>query len=561
MSEITPRRPRFSSSSLRKLLREKFGLEHFRPGQEEVIRNVLQGIDTLAVMPTGAGKSLCYQLPGLLLPGTTVVVSPLIALMNDQADKLDDAGVDTARVNSTLKRSDSNATLERIEHQGSEMVFVTPEQLQTPAVMERLATNTIDVFVIDEAHCISDWGHDFRPAFLEIANALKQLGDPPVLALTATATERVMEDIRRQLARPKMALINGSMYRPNLEYGVTQVTREGEKLAALERWLMQVRGTRIVYCATVKAAEALHERLLRVGHPSVLYHGRLPVKQRNESQQRFMSEEQIVMIATSAFGLGIDKPDVRAVIHYQMPASLEAYYQESGRAGRDGERARCELLFDHSDRRIQKFFLANRYPTAEDVASVWRALSTLGPKQKPTALELSKNVPAVAKTKVRVALKALQDAGFVESDNSRYAIRGEAFDEHQAEHVAAAYKRRADVDSAKLEQLIAYAFSARCRWRNLLDYFEETPEWEHCGICDNCRHSPAETSHAAIEEQGSGSTDQGQAAAIELGQRVSVPRYGGGIAVGLDGDSVTVTFPDGARRRFIRSFVHGTDGA
>lgn len=392
-SQTSPRHPRLSSSTLRKLLREKFGLEQFRPGQEEVIRNVLQGIDTLAVMPTGAGKSLCYQLPGLLLPGTTVVVSPLIALMNDQADKLDDAGVDTARVNSTLRRRDSNDTLDRIARQGSEIVFVTPEQLQTPAVMERLARNTIDVFVIDEAHCISDWGHDFRPAFLEIANALKLLGDPPLLALTATATDRVIEDIRRQLARPHMALINGSMYRPNLEYRVTQVTNEAEKNAALERVLMQVRGTRIIYTATVKSAEALHERLKRIGHRAVRYHGRLSALERSENQHRFMTEEQVVMVATNAFGLGIDKPNVRAVIHYQMPASLEHYYQESGRAGRDGEWARCELLFDHSDRRIQKFFLANRYPSADDVAVVWQTLSDVPPDQKPTAQELAKLAP------------------------------------------------------------------------------------------------------------------------------------------------------------------------
>lgn len=553
MSRASRRRASPSTARLRRLLRERFGLEHFRPGQEAVIRNVIAGVDTLAVMPTGAGKSLCYQLPGLLLPGTTVVVSPLIALMNDQADKLDHAGVETARGNSTLKRSESGETLERIARQGSEMVFVTPEQLQTAAVMERLANNAIDVFVIDEAHCISDWGHDFRPAYLELGNALKQLGDPPVLALTATASDRVVQDIRRQLARPEMALINGSMHRPNLQLGVTQVTHEAEKHNALERLLMQVRGTRIVYCATVKAAEALHERLVRVGHPAVLYHGRLSVQARNQSQQRFMHEEQVVMVATNAFGLGIDKPDVRAVIHYQMPASLEAYYQEAGRAGRDGERARCQLLFDHSDRRIQKFFLANRYPTAEDMAAVWGVLQRLPEGQKLTSLELAARAPTVARTKLRVALKALQDAGFVSAERTRYAARPQAFDAPQAEQVAAAYKRRADVDHIKLEQLIAYAFSARCRWRNLLDYFGETPEWDRCGICDNCRH-PVEVRHTFPEvPSGAKETASEQSGNFALGQRVGVPRYGEGTVTETTAESVTVAFPDGKRRRFIRS--------
>jgi ATP-dependent DNA helicase RecQ len=239
-----------------------------------------------------------------------------------------------------------------------------------------------------------------------------------------------------------------------------------------------------------------------------------------------------------------------------MPASLEHYYQESGRAGRDGERARCELLFDHSDRRIQKFFLANRYPSADDVAAVWRALSRMQSEQKPTALELAKLAPTVAKTKVRVALKALQDAGFVEAQHNRYAIGRQPFEQDQAEQAAIAYKRRADVDSTKLEQLIAYAFSARCRWRNLLDYFDETPAWERCGICDNCRHSPQvpppTPGIAPSQEQERLAK---QPVSLALGQRVSVVRYGEGTVTEVGEGAVTVAFPDGERRRFVASFV------
>jgi ATP-dependent DNA helicase RecQ len=556
---VPPRPARSSAVShatLKRLLRERFGLDGFRPGQEEVIRNVLRGVDTLAVMPTGAGKSLCYQLPGLFLPGTTVVVSPLIALMNDQADKLDRQGVDTARVNSTLTRSDESQTLDRIAEQASEMVFVTPERLQTAEVLERLARNPIDIFVIDEAHCISQWGHDFRPAFLEIAYALHALGDPPVLALTATATEEVVEDIRAQLGRSEMALINASVYRPNLHYCVTQVSSEQEKNAALERVLMEVRGTRIVYTATVKAAEAVHERLSRVGHPALLYHGRMRTQDRRESQERFMGQADSVMVATNAFGLGIDKPDVRAVVHYQMPASLEAYYQESGRAGRDGGGARCELLFDSSDRRIQTFFLAGRYPSAEDIEQVWRALLQSSPAgAMPTAAQLASLASDLAATKARVALKALQDAGLVRAHHGRYAALAPELDAAAASSVADAYRQRAEVDRNKLEQLVAYAYSARCRWVMLMEYFGEVPQWEQCGTCDNCRHPPSVT---PVEQERAGAAAPVQpkrGPVLELGQRVSVPRYGSGTVTAIAGDAITIAFPDGKRLPFMRGFV------
>jgi ATP-dependent DNA helicase RecQ len=542
-------------ATLKRLLRQRFGLDDFRPGQEEVIRNVLRGIDTLAVMPTGAGKSLCYQLPGLFLPGTTVVVSPLIALMDDQADKLQRRGVDIARVNSTLTRSDESQTLDRIAAQASEIVFVTPERLQTAEVLERLSRNPIDILVIDEAHCISQWGHDFRPAFLEIAYALHALGNPPVLALTATATEQVVEDIRTQLGRPGMMLVNASVYRSNLHYGVTQVSSEPEKNGALERMLMQVRGTRIVYTATVKAAQAVHDRLARVGHPALLYHGRMRTQDRRESQERFMTQADTVMVATNAFGLGIDKPDVSAVVHYQMPATLEAYYQESGRAGRNGGSACCELLFDNSDRRIQAFFLAGRYPSAEDIEQVWNAL--LQPASEDsmrTAAELSSLAPRLPVTKARVALKALQDAGLVRVHHGRYAALAQELDADAGASVAEDYRQRAEMDRNKLEQLIAYAYSARCRWVTLMQYFGESPQWERCGTCDNCRHPP----HAVVPDPQRAPATRPRrqpGPALELGQRVSVRRYGSGTVTAIAGDAVTIAFPDGKRLPFMREFV------
>jgi ATP-dependent DNA helicase RecQ len=548
----SPRRPtNASSATLKRLLHERFGLERFRPGQEQVIRNVLRGVDTLAVMPTGAGKSLCYQLPGLFLPGTTVVVSPLIALMNDQADKLDRAGVETARVNSTLKRVDENQALERIAERASEIVFVTPERLSTEDMLARLSANPIDIFVIDEAHCISQWGHDFRPAFLEIANALHALRDPPVLALTATATRQVVDDIRAQLGRPRMAVVNASIYRPNLHYRVTQVSSEREKNAALEHVLMQVRGTRIVYTATVKAAEAVYERLRAAGHRALLYHGRMRPQERRESQNRFMCERESVMVATNAFGLGIDKPDVRAVVHYQMPASLEAYYQESGRAGRDGRDARCELLFDSGDRRIQAFFLAGRYPSPGDVEQTFRALRSGQSGALHTAAELAALAPGIATTKVRVALKALHDAGVARAERGRYASAASELTAADAERIAHGYQERAEADRTKLEQLVAYAYTARCRWLTLLEYFGETSDWDRCGACDNCLHPPSVPEHEPHRQTAPPAAH----VPIALGQRVSVPRHGSGTVAGIAGEAITIAFPDGRRLPFMRAFV------
>lgn len=548
-------RSNFSRVRLKRLLQDRFGLDEFRPGQEEVIRNVLRGVDTLAVMPTGAGKSLCYQLPGLFLPGTTVVVSPLIALMNDQADKLEQQGVNIALVNSTRSRSDEMQTMNQIDRQVSEIVFVTPERLQLPEMIEILSRIPIDILVIDEAHCISQWGHDFRPAFLEIPYVLDALGNPPILALTATATEEVAIDIRTQLGRPQMAIINASVYRPNLHFSVKQVLKESEKITALERLLTQIKGTCIIYTATVKAAEAVHEHLLRVGYPAFLYHGRMRSHERRASHEHFMMQPNCIMIATNAFGLGIDKPDVRAVIHYQMPSSLEAYYQESGRAGRDGDIARCELLFDSSDRRIQTFFLAGRCISLHDIQQLWKNLiieaSSPSMRKVSQVAALAKDMPT---TKARVAFKVLLDANLLQVERGRYVPLVEKIDDEIAEQLVENYNQHFKVDRSKLEQLVAYAYSARCRWLTLMEYFGETPDLENCGTCDNCLNPPL----ATLEKQESHAPaclQTSKEPGFELGQYVKVRRYGAGTIAAIAGEVITIAFPDGRRRPFLHTFV------
>jgi ATP-dependent DNA helicase RecQ len=344
---------------LKNLLRRRFGLRALRPGQREVIESVLAGRDTLAIMPSGAGKSLCYQLPTLHMRGTTLVVSPLIALMKDQSDKLEERGVEAAAMNSALSQRERREALRRIRGREADFIFTTPEQLANPAFVDKLKAKPIDLFVVDEAHCITQWGHDFRPAYLGLGGALRALGNPTLLALTATATPDVIEDIGRQLGRPRMRLLNAGVYRPNLYFEVQQTTNEAEKKQALLE-LVRSGGAGIVYCATVRAAKEVHGWLAKQGEEAELYHGRLRGRERAERQDAFMSGAARTMVATNAFGMGIDRQDIRYIVHYQLPGSLEAYYQEAGRAGRDGEEARCTLLYDHADRRVQLYFARKR---------------------------------------------------------------------------------------------------------------------------------------------------------------------------------------------------------
>jgi ATP-dependent DNA helicase RecQ len=550
---------------MRRTMREVFGLEQLRPGQAEVIRSVIEGQDTLAVMPTGAGKSLCYQLPALHLPGTTVIVSPLISLMKDQVDKLNDAGVAAAQVNSALSAGERRESIERIERDESEFVFTTPERLNDPAFLETLRGNEIDFVVIDEAHCISEWGHDFRPAFLGLGAAVRALGSPPVLALTATATAEVVADIKKQLGLPRMRVFNTGIYRENLYYEVERVTNEREKREQLARVLRETKGAGIVYCATVKTVEALVDFFRGSDFEVRAYHGKLAAGERRENQDLFMAGRLKAMFATNAFGMGIDKPDIRFVVHFQMPGSLEAYYQESGRAGRDGEEARCTLLYQLDDRRTQLFFLGGRYPKAEDLASVCEALRAAGADRGPVALApVQEGTPEVAKTKVRVALSLLKDAGVVrETRGARFRLMRPEVTPEEIERVAESCVERGEGDREKLERVMLYGQSAECRWKLLHGYFGEAWEEDACGHCDNCLHpleaqlglERASAVEAAPAPRQTDVAKRRKVLELNEGDAVRLPKYGAGRVVSLDGDKVSVKFPDGDTRTFKREFV------
>ena len=353
---------RVNTRRIQSTLRQTFGLEDFRPGQEEVVRSVLQGRNTLAIMPTGAGKSLCYQLPAVMLPGMTVIVSPLIALMKDQCDKLIDLGLPASQLNSAQTTQESREAAESIAAARHEFALTTPERFTQPEFLESLQGVLIDLVVIDEAHCISQWGHDFRTSYLDLGKAIKTLGSPPVLALTATAPPQVVEDIRAQLDLPDLKVISTGTYRENLQHEVISVESDDEKLQQLVPLLTGIDGIGIVYTSTVKHAEAVAAFLQAHGMAADRYHGRMRAKERHEIQERFMRGELKAIVATNAFGMGIDKPDIRFVVHYNLPGSIDAYYQESGRAGRDGAGSRCILFYLKADQRPHLFFIGRKEP-------------------------------------------------------------------------------------------------------------------------------------------------------------------------------------------------------
>ena len=350
-----------TESDLLAALKTHFGFDAFRSGQQEIVQAVLEGRDSIAVLPTGAGKSLCFQLPALVGQGLSLVISPLISLMQDQVDGLTERGLPATFINSSLEQAELNRRFDGLRAGRYKLVYVAPERFRSERFWRLLEGSPPKRVAVDEAHCISAWGHDFRPDYLEIGPALARLGHPQVIALTATATPQVRDDIIVQLElgtapRSEAQVVVAGFLRPELTLAVRRTANHEIKLQRVLR-IFEEQGTGIVYCATRKMVDKVAGLIERAGLPCVAYHAGLGDEARRAAQDRFMTGEVPVAVATNAFGMGIDRADLRAVVHWDLPGSLEAYYQEAGRAGRDGKPAYCEILFNFADVRTQEYFL------------------------------------------------------------------------------------------------------------------------------------------------------------------------------------------------------------
>lgn len=480
--------------SARKTLNQYFGFDGFREPQQQVVSSILSGRDTLVIMPTGGGKSLCYQLPALLMDGVTLVVSPLIALMKDQVDALQGKGIAAAMINSSQGWQEQKVVLDQMRRGKLKLVYVSPERFRAGSFLRALDKVPLAMLAIDEAHCISQWGHDFRPDYLRLGTILKQLGRPRCSAFTATATPEVREDIERQLGLTDPAVFVSGFARDNLSFTITEINSKAAKFERIFS-LIEAHGTGIVYCATRKSVEAVSERLTAKGVPHCAYHAGLSVAERKGAQDKFMQQGVPVAVATSAFGMGIDRADIRFVCHYEMPGSVEAFYQEAGRAGRDGEPACCEMLFMYADKRVQDFFIDGANPDSDSIREVYDLIRTHSNAQGQIIVsveEMTERLPGKNNPMaVQTALGHLVRRGYIERfDVPGKPLRGTRLLQpqlrgSQLELPESDLREKKLRDENKLKAVIQMAYAKECRQTWILRYFGETVATD-CGRCDRC---------------------------------------------------------------------------
>ena len=547
-------------SRARDVLFRRFGHRDFRPGQAAIIETVLEGRDVLAVMPTGSGKSICYQLPAVLRQGCTLVISPLIALMKDQVDALQAQGIAATYVNSSLPPREQQERLQACRDGLYDLLYIAPERFRSPRFVEAVSRMRVSLFAIDEAHCISEWGHDFRPDYLRLREAVAPPDRPQVLALTATATVDVQQDIVQQLGRPDMQPFVYGFDRPNLLYRVLTLNGQAAKLQALHEILVaQQDGSTIVYTSTRRAAQEVAEFLQGRGSEVLLYHAGLSDAARKQAQDAFMERPNGLIVATNAFGMGIDKPDVRCVVHFNLPRSLEAYYQEAGRAGRDGVEAQCVLLFSYGDMRIQEFLIDNSNPTREVLERVYELIARTGPPG--TDVQLSALLRHLGRgssaMQLAAAARLLEKAGHIEQltqfeagedlpggvPNALVRLAGEPVPGHALVLDDAAMRRQRQHEMAKVRRMVGYANARQCRRQKILGYFGETWNKPNCAACDHC-----------LSDTGPKSASGGSARAPSEGEWLNVQKILSCVARmrGRYGRTRVVQVLQGSRAREIR---------
>ena len=497
LPSATPEGAACTAAALHAALAQHFGHAAFREGQAAAIQAVVGGSDVVLVMPTGSGKSLCYQLAALLLPGTTLVISPLIALMKDQVDALERRGIAATFLNSSLDAGEMTHRLAGVRAGRYKLVYIAPERFRNRRFVDALAEAQVGLVAVDEAHCISQWGHDFRPDYLALGQVVARIAGARILAVTATATPEVRVDIVKQLGlgiaprQPPVVHVHG-FERPNLYLSVTRTAKHTHKLTQLLRVIGAYR-TGIVYCATRKMVERVHGMLREEGLAPLLYHGALSDDERTRSQNAFLSEAAPVIVATNAFGMGVDRKDLRFVVHWDIPGSVEAYYQEVGRAGRDGQPAWCELLFNYVDIRTQQFFLDGANPEPRNVLAVWevvRRACAQGPVRQ-TGEAWAEAAEVKNEMVVRTALAMLERAGLItrEVESGQRATTTQlvagadpAALRTQFTNLTAKRER----DQRKLDAILRFVDHGGCRHGYILAYFGERDAQVRCRACDHC---------------------------------------------------------------------------